>query len=401
MKVAHVCTTALSHKILLDKLALMKEMGYEIHLISAPEGYDPQLVERYGFEVKFVPMRREIKPLADLLSTIRLASLLRKEKYEIVHTHTAKAGVVGRIAAWLARVPVVVHTTHGLPFYDGQSRLRNRLFRMLEKVGAWFGHAIASQNQEDMEKIREYAPGATVYYEGNGVDLDALDRRRSQITEEELDALRTEWQIPSGVPVLLMGARFEPVKDHAYLIDSLRHLKEHGVTNYVCVLAGRGELEDSIRSQVAAYGLTEQVRLVGHQLDIYRWIELSDIVVLSSEKEGIPRIVLEAMTYRKPIVATDVIGTREAVIHGTNGLLVNYKNVPEMAMAIGRLLAHEAYRRQLGDEGRSLVEHAFTERQVVARIHAYYGELFEKLRYTGKLQLPVEAGYPERSRSMQ
>lgn len=400
MKVAHVCTTALSHKILVDKLALMKEMGYDIHLVSSPEGYDPQLVDRYGFEVKFVPMRRKIKPLADLLSMLRLARLLRKEKYEIVHTHTAKAGVVGRIAARLARVPVVVHTTHGLPFYEGQSRLTNRLFRMLEKIGAWFGHAIASQNREDMEKIREYAPDANVYYEGNGVDLDALDRRRSRIAPEELESLRSEWSIPRGVPVLLMGARFEPVKDHAYLIDSLRHLKESGVTDYVCVLAGRGELEESVRAQIEASGLAGQVRMVGHQLDIYRWIELADIVVLSSEKEGIPRIVLEAMTYGKPIVATDVIGTREAVIHGTNGLLVNYKNVPEMAQAIARLLADEAYRRELGEEGRRLVEHVFTERQVVMRIHAYYGELFERLRYTGKLQLPMEAGYSERSRSM-
>ncbi|PZD95521.1 glycosyltransferase family 1 protein [Paenibacillus sambharensis] len=404
MKVAHLCTSALSHKILVDKLALLRKKGYDIHLVSSEEGYDPNLVDKYGFELRFVHMNRPIKPLDDLRSIFRVAKVLKQEQYDIVHTHTAKAGVVGRIAARLARVPVVIHTTHGLPFYEGQSRLKNRLFCLLEKIGAAFGHAIASQNREDIAKIREYAPRATVYYEGNGVDLEALDAKRAAVTPEMLSELRRQWSIRPDQKVMLMGARFEPVKDHFFLLEGLKRLKQLGQTDYVCVLAGKGELEDEVRSRIKEYGLEEQVRLIGHTREIYSWIELADVIVLSSEKEGIPRIVMEAMTYSKPVVASDVIGTRETVTNERNGLLVPYKDADALASALNKVLGDGEYASRLGQEGRRMVEQEFTEELVVERIHAYYGELIKKLGLTEKAKhlqsVTVDTGYAEGSNSV-
>lgn len=375
MKVAHICTTALSHKVLVDKLSLMRTLGYDIHLVSSEEGYDPRVLERSGLTVRFVPMVRSIRPFADLRAIYRLYKLLGREGYDIVHTHTAKAGVLGRIAAWLSRTPVIIHTTHGLPFYEGQGRLKNAIYRSLEKAGSVFCHAIASQNREDMGKLRRLAPRVPVYYEGNGVDLQALDDRRSRISPEELEGIRAAWAIPQAAPVLLVAARFEPVKNHFLLLDGLRELKRRYTSDFVCLLAGRGELEEALRARVAEYGLADQIRFVGHQTDVYPYLELADAVVLSSEKEGIPRIVMEAMTYGKPVVATDVMGTRELVTHGETGLLVPDRDSAALADGLHRILSDPELAASLGGKGRKLIEREFTEEKVIRRIHEYYAEL--------------------------
>ncbi|WP_219835807.1 glycosyltransferase family 4 protein [Paenibacillus sp. R14(2021)] len=374
MKVGHVCTTALSHKIMVDKLALMQAMGYNIHLISDKEGYNPELLKGKNLEVRFLHMKREIAPIADLLSIIRYAMLFRRERYDIIHTHNAKAGVVGRIAGWLSRTPVVVHTTHGLPFFEGQSAKKNKLYRWMERVGALFCHAIASQNFEDIDKVKAIARRKNVYYEGNGVDLEALDQHRQTITLSRLQALRDQWGIKPSVPVMLVGARFEKVKNHDLLLDGLHRLKQAG-ESFVCLLAGRGELEQSVREKIKAYSLEEQVIIIGHQLDIYAYIELCDIVVLTSEKEGIPRILMEAMAYGKPVVATDVLGTRELVKHEVTGLLTPYPDGGTIAQSLQRLLRDEFLRHRFGREGRYVIERSFTEELVVRRIHSYYREL--------------------------
>jgi glycosyltransferase involved in cell wall biosynthesis len=389
LKVAHICTTALSHKILVDKLSLMQTLGYEIHLISSEEGYDRRLVDEAGLTVRFVPMVREIKPLADFRAVYQLYRLLKKENYSIVHTHTAKAGVIGRIAAWFGRTPVIVHTTHGLPFYEGQSRMKNRIYRTMEKVGSLFCHAIASQNREDIDKIKGYAPGIPVYYEGNGVDLPSLDERRSRILPEQLQSIRQQLSIGESTPVLLMAARFEPVKNHLFLLEGLHDLKKRYTPDFVCMIAGRGELESQIRERIAVLGLEDQVRLIGHQSDIYPYLQLSDAVVLTSEKEGIPRIVMEAMAFGKPVVASDVLGTRELVAAEKTGLLAPYKDINALSRQLSRIISDDGLRRELGYNGRRAVELEFTEEKVIRRIHNYYLELLPASNRPEQVRLPI------------
>lgn len=216
-KVAHICTNAKSHRILVDKLALIQKKGYDLHLISSREGYDPELMSRHTMTLHFVPMKETVAPWNDMVAIARLVHLLRSERYDIVHTHNAKAGVIGRIAAWLAGIPLIVHTTHGLPFYEGQSRLKNTMYREMERIGAWFCDAIASQNREDMSKIKKYAPRKQILYEGNGVDLELLDSRRGTISAADIEQLRLQHNIEPHQKVILVGARFEPVKNHFFL----------------------------------------------------------------------------------------------------------------------------------------------------------------------------------------
>ncbi|PUA34941.1 UDP-phosphate galactose phosphotransferase [Paenibacillus elgii] len=377
-KVAHICTSAISHKILADKMAVLQKAEYEVHLISSPDGYDEEFMKRYRLKLHFVPMNRKIHVLDDLRSILQMRSLLRRERFDIVHTHTAKAGLIGRVAGWLARTPMILHTSHGLPFFDGQKWVSSFIYRSLERLGALFCDALSSQNREDMEKLRELALGKPVYYEGNGVDLNRLDEFRYRIDQAELDRVRQEALIPEGKKIILMAARLEPVKDHAFLLESLRLLKDKHGDDFCCVLAGKGPLEAEIRRKIMELGLEEDVRLIGHQSYIYPWIKLADIVVLSSEKEGIPRFLMEAMAFSKPAIGSDVLGTRELVKHNETGFLVPYKQPEPFADALHKLLGSDELLKQFGSEARSVIEREFTEQAVVGRLHRMYGEIEQK-----------------------
>ncbi|WP_420850660.1 sugar transferase [Paenibacillus lutrae] len=374
-KIAHICTSGISHKILADKMAVLKEAGHEVHIISSPEGYDEQSMKGYGLGLRFINMNRKIRPAQDFRSILAMRRLIKQEGYDIVHTHTAKAGIIGRIGAWLAGTPVIMHTSHGLPFYEGQAAGVYRIYRTLETIGTYFCDALASQNHEDIGKLQDLNRHKVVYYEGNGVDLAKLDGAAAKVTPADLLELKRIYGIPEHKTVLLMGARLEPVKDPNFLLEALALLKKRGNEDFICLMAGKGPLEKEILARIKELDLQKEVLLIGHRPDLYSFLKMADIVTLTSEKEGIPRFLMEAMAFSKPVVASDVLGTRELVKHNETGLLVPYKSTAALADAYAALLADDRLRRTLGDGGRRRIEAEFTEQHVVGRLQRMYGEL--------------------------
>ncbi|MGC5327266.1 LCP family protein [Brevibacillus sp. SYSU BS000544] len=376
-RVVHICTSKLSYKILLDKLILLSEKGYEVHIVSSSEGteHEEQYVyklQEKGIQLHEVAMERSIRAGKDWLAFRQLVRLLRKIKPDIVHTHNAKAGFLGRVAAHKARVPIIIHTVHGLPFFAGQSRLEYYTYLSLELFAAKYCNYLCSQNDEDLKTLRKYLPTEKLHYEGNGVHLPLLDRISQEISLEELDEYKMKYDIPEGKTLLLVAARLEPVKDHALLFEALQQVVKRGTTNILCLLAGNGHLETELEQQVTERGLQPYVKFLGYQDNIYHWIKLSDLIVLSSQKEGIPRILMESMAFGKPIVATDVKGTKELVVHEETGLLSPYRNPDELAKNLIRLIENAELQAKLGLKGRERIEQHFTEEVVVERISKWY-----------------------------
>lgn len=413
-KVAHVCTSGISHKILGDKLTLLHQAGYEVTFISAGDGLNETIRESYPFRWQDVPMSRTIQPFRDLRSIWQMRKLFRRERYDVVHTHTAKAGLIGRVAARLAGVPTIIHTSHGLPFYEGQARGPYAIYRLLERTAALFCDALASQNKEDIAVMQRLAPWRKVYFEGNGVDVARLDEAASEALARLNESdLKQAYGIREDRPLLLMAARFEPVKDHDLLIDALVQAKRADKLCWVTALAGQGPLEQAVRKRIADEGLEGDIVLIGQQSPLVPWLLIADAVTLSSEKEGIPRSLMEAMAYGKPVVATDVLGTRELVVSvrefagkadnaasaasaasattainiaasgGSNqalgveatGELVPYRDAAGLSAALHRIMSDQSLRESLGVAGRRRIESQFTESLVVERISAMYDEV--------------------------
>lgn len=376
IKVLHISNTDFFiNKLMLNKLIGLKDSGYIVHAM-APSGKHVEKIQKH---VKFhhLTLNREISLIDDIKSTMALIKILKEEEYHIVHTHSSKAGIVGRIAAKLTKTPIIIHTAHGLPFYDGQNKIKYNIYKHIEKIAGKISDAILSQNKQDLDKILEYKIGKkdNTHYEGNGVNIERLDRKYSKTDKE---ALIQELSLENKT-VIGFYARLEPVKGHLFFLDAFKDVVEKH-PDAICLFAGGNfGLETSYQQQVMdkiqQLNLQNNVKVLGFRDDIHSILAITDILVLPSKKEGIPRIVMEAMTYQIPVIGTDVLGTREVVKDQYNGYLVPYGDTQTLSTKLSNLLQNKDLRAQYGKNGRQFIEQHHNEHQVVQRLHKIYTAL--------------------------
>ncbi|WP_059106092.1 glycosyltransferase family 4 protein [Shouchella shacheensis] len=376
-KILHITTIDFTiDKMLIDKMVELSKYNNEVDLLSSDVGFQKKIKE-YGYRHINTNIERTISPMADFKSLVTIYRFLKWEKYDVVHTHTAKAGFVGRVAAKLAGVKVVCHTSHGLPFFEGQSRVKNAIYYTLEKVASWFSNGYFSQNYEDLEAIKNLVPKKVLTgYEGNGVPLNKLDAY-PQLTEEQKEEYQNAFNISDNDFTFLVGARFESIKNHHLLLNALKQIPEEK-RNFKVLLAGLGgPLEEEIKRLVKEYGLEERVLFLGYRDDVYELIQVSDAIMLTSRKEGIPRMLMEAMAFSKPVLATNVLGTRELVVHQETGEMVEDNSVDELKQAIEAWIdpASKERLKSYAEKGRKHIEDHFTEAIVASRINDFYKKL--------------------------
>lgn len=314
-----------------------------------------------------VQIPRSVRPWQDLRAVVRLCRIIRKNGYDIVHTHTAKAGMVGAIAGWLAGTPTV-HTYHGLPFFSTQNRISHALYKLLETIACRFRSAVLSQNKADFNTLKSMKSiRCPVYFEGNGIDP-------WHIRQNALESCKSVEHIFSkGKTRILCVARLEPVKHLETVLEAVRFLNMSGLPSE-CVIAGKGPLQEDLERLIVAKNLENSVRIV-YSPFVHSLIDQSDIGVLSSEKEGIPRGLMEAMALRKPVLATDVLGTNELVVNGKTGILVPFGDQNAFNRALQTLVLEKNLRESYGEAGYERVLEHFSERRIVGLWMDVYGKI--------------------------
>jgi glycosyltransferase involved in cell wall biosynthesis len=366
IKVVHIgnlydgIVTTLGPKI----FALDRYDDMDVTIITPPGG------KRQGakFPIRYIPAEipRTIRPWADLRSALRLARIFRQERFDIVHTHGAKAGAIGTPAAWLAGVPLIYHTYHGLPFYDGQPARQYRFYRFFEKVAGLVRRHIFSQNRRDMaDCLTLIGDPERVHFEGNGVVPEQV-----RANAERDRAAGEAWFQGTGARLLLVS-RLEPVKHVGDFVRCVKQLRDEGV-DVCCVVAGEGAQRKEIEAQIAELGLEGVIRLGGYILEAHALMAACDIAVLTSEKEGIPRALMEAMALGKPAVATDVLGTQELVVDGETGYLTPLGDVAAMSRRIRELIEDPELRQRFGAAGKARVEKEFNDHRIAEFLHEFY-----------------------------
>lgn len=293
---------------------------------------------------------RPIDPRADLAAVPALVRRLKRLAPDIVHTHSSKAGIVGRWAAALAGVRTVVHTVHGWGFHPAQPRASRALFVLLERWAArvttqWI--AVSRANAEDGGRLGIVDPGQ-VRIIRSGIDLARFRAARRS------GRLRAELGLADETPLAGMIACFKPQKAPLdFVAVAARVARSHPDAHFV--LAGDGELRPAIERALAEAGLGERVHLLGWRDDPDVVTGDLDVLVLTSLHEGLPRVVPEAMAAGVPAVATAVDGTPEALVDGVTGFLHATHDVEGMAASVGRLFADRALARRMGEEGAARV----------------------------------------------
>ncbi len=293
--------------------------------------------------------------MTDLRTLLGLRDLVRRVKPDLVHTHSTKAGLLGRWAAALAGVPAV-HTAHSWSFSDGVSSSRRALAVPVEAVTARLTRRIIAVSDADREVAERWhvARGERVTVVHNGV-ADVPERA-------EPDA--------AGPPTLAMVARLAPPKDHALLLHALGGLKD---LPWRVALVGDGPGRATIEATVARLGIADRVDLLGLRRDVPAVLARAHVGALISRQEGFPLAVLEAMRAGLPVIASDVGGAREAVTAET-GLLVARDDEAGLRDALRRVLSTPALRRSLGDAGRRRYEERFTAAAMITRTLDVYAK---------------------------
>jgi glycosyltransferase involved in cell wall biosynthesis len=355
--------------------ALLDPERYAVNVISGPQtGPEGSLIEEVrarGVPLTIEPtLVREISPLKDMRALLVLYRTIRRGRYTVVHTHSSKAGILGRWAACFAGVPIIVHTVHGWGHHDRQHPLVRRLYVLLEQVTQPITDKLIVVSPRNIKKGLADGIAAPDKYITirSGIELDRF-RHPSRSPE----TVRAELGIPLGAPVVGTVTRLSPQKAPLDFIEAAARVVERGA-NVHFVIVGDGPLRADVEARLAGLGLTEQVHLTGLRRDVPELMHSFDLFVLSSLWEGLPRVLPQAMAAGLPIVATAVDGNAEAVTDGVNGLLTPPGDPGAMADAILRLLEDQALSAQMGDAGRAGVGE-FGARKMVSDIAALYEAL--------------------------
>ncbi len=369
VKVLQLCAVDFTAYHLLRPLGLgLREAGFEVVFCCSPgEGLD--LLAKEGFETRAVPIARNYNVALHGRSFAALLRLMRRERFAIVHAHTPVAGLIGRAAARIARVPVTAYTAHGFYFHEGMSRPVHALFAGLERAAASWSDVVFVQSREDYEDALRLriAPPRKLVHIGNGVDPV---RFGAKLHAAAAARFREEHGIGSS-PVAGFIGRIVREKGAVDFVRAAAAVKREAPgTKFVMVgdplPSDRDSCFDEIVRLRGELGLGGDLVLAGYRKDVPEILASFDLFALPSRREGMPRALLEAMATGLPVVATNIRGCREEVRNGETGFLVPPRDPAALAGAMVRMLRSRALMSRMGEGGRARVLERFDERRIVA-----------------------------------
>ena len=364
---------------------LLAERGHDVTLVTGPAlGPEGDLYEfAHNQKFNFVilnNLRRQINPRYDIPAYFQIKNILRELKPEIVHTHSAKAGILGRYAAhslkgkWGAGLPKIVHGIHGLAFHPYQNAMLNKFYIAVEKAAAkrtdfFVSVADAMTNQSLAAGIGSPDKYATAY---SAIEEDDFLR---PISDEQKKQFRQKYAIPEDSIVLVTIARLFHLKGHEFIIESAKALASR-FPNVIWLFVGDGILAEKYKKWIDGLGLGHRFRFAGllPPKMMPMVLQSSDILVHCSLREGLARTLPQAMLCGRPAICFDLDGAREVVNENTGRLIVP-ENVGQLTAACAELIGDKGLREKLGVQGREFVREKFSPGTMVDTIEAVYRRL--------------------------
>ena len=352
---------------------------YEVALIcGAGALLDEEAKKIRDLKIHFVPeMIRAIHPLRDFFCLIRLARILKKENPQIVHTHSSKAGILGRVAARLVGVPIIIHSIHGFGFNPYQKFFVRWLFVWIERWVAKITTCLIAVSQQNILDGRQLKVGKQEQYLliRSGVDIAKI---RETFRGTDPHEIRTALNIPDNAKIVLNISSFKTQKNPIAFIRLARKIVPF-VPNVVFLLVGDGELRFEIEQEIKSSGLSERVKLLGWRRDVPKILSATDVFVLTSLWEGLPRAAVEALICSRPVVAFAVDGLKDIVHDGKNGYLINPNSLDEMSEKLILVLRDNELLRRLSDQAGKTIDNTFDILKMVQEQELLYKKLLRNL----------------------
>ncbi len=364
MKICHVITRMIvggAQENTLFTIIGHIQKGHEVVLITGPSpGPEGELLKNSDFpkfEIIEIPsLVREMNPVKDYAAYKELKRIFAERKFDVVHTHSSKAGIIGRAAAWKVKVPFVAHTVHGQAFHAYEKPWKNFLYISAERWAAKRCHKIYAVAQAMIDQCVEAKIAPREKYKVVYSGMEISDFLNSKPEPE----LREQLGIPEGARVIGTVARLFPLKGYEYFLPLAY------AVNTVCpdvhfLVVGDGSLRGWMDKQLAAIGLSGHFHFAGlvPPDEVYRYIALMDILAHLSLREGLPRCVVQALASGKPALGFKLDGTPEVIIDGETGYCAKAKDVKTIIASTVHILSNPELAKQMGENGKKMVAEKF------------------------------------------
>lgn len=356
--------------------AYLNKNRFQSILVKGSEGKDEGNMDELAKSKKVEPIYikelcRELSLKKDLIAFWKLYQLIRKEKPDIVHTHTAKAGTLGRLAAKLAGVSVIIHTFHGNVFEGYFNSIKSKLFLNIERFLAFLSDQIIAISHTQKQALLKYGIGNPdkISCIPLGLELEPF-----LTPENSKGNFRRELNLETNIPLIGIVARLVPIKGHNYFLEAAR-IVSGDFPEARFILIGDGELRGKLENLASDLGIEEKVIFCGFRNDLVNIYADLDIVVLSSLNEGLPVSIIEALAAKKPVVATNVGGVKDLVEDNVTGILVPKQDPQKLAYGIAFLLQKPEVAKNFGENGRKKVYPALNYTKLISDIEALYESL--------------------------
>jgi glycosyltransferase involved in cell wall biosynthesis len=385
VKVLHIITRMIKggaqEDTLLTVINLDRER-YRTSLVSGPstgsEGEIESKARQLGVELTTISeLVRNVSPINDLKALYKLYSLIKKAKYDIVHTHSSKAGILGRVGAKLAGVKTIIHTPHGSIFYPDadipgvSGKFWITIFLLLEKVAAYLADKITTLTESEAKHYLKLGIGSNDKFAiiRSGTEL-------SRFTDVKVDVAskRKKLGISVNSTVVTTVARLTSEKGHSYLIDAAKEVVTASADELIFMFVGDGDLRGELERKVNELGLDGKILFLGLRDDVPELLAISDLFVLPSLYEAQGKVLVEAIAVGLPVIATKVGGVPDVVVNGKTGILVPPRNSQALAKAIISLITDKVKAKQMGEAGRQVIPE-FSVETMIEKIDRLYYEL--------------------------
>jgi glycosyltransferase involved in cell wall biosynthesis len=327
-------------------------------------------------------LRRRMDPAGDLLGALQLARYFARGRYDIVHTHNIKAGQIGRVVAAAMRVPIVVHTIHGMAYSRDTPPVRRVMHATLEKIASLGCDLVFSQSREDLETYvaTNVMSREKLVLIGNGIDLSKFDPAGPAATSTRRGDTRRALGVSANEILFISAGRLIVEKGFVELFEAAELARRVVPLVRVAIAGETDERNDTLDAATLDRARQQGVLLLGRRSDMPELYAASDVVVLPSWHEGMPRVLMEGAAMGKPLLATDVCGCREIIVPPRNGLLVPVRNPRALADAMITLARDPELRARLGRENALEARAQYAIERSVGLINDAYDDLLARTR---------------------
>ncbi|MFS0836755.1 glycosyltransferase family 4 protein [Paenibacillus sp. 1P03SA] len=357
---------------LIPHIQYFLERGFEVEIATGIVNQEWARHNIPGVKVHPIPFHRSLKSPGNLRAFFSVLKLLRIKNYDLIHVHTPIASFVTRLASMFTKSKVL-YTAHGFHFSENGSRLGNFLFKWAEKLAGLRTDKLIVINTDDQVAAAKIVPQRKIaYIKGVGVDTDLYSPLNDNLVKENF---KNQLNIEVGQVVFTHIAEMNANKRQMDVIHAVEILKQSGIDKFIVLFVGNGINFEVIKQVVREKNLEDRIRCLGYRSDISEILSITDVGLLVSLREGLPRSVMEMMSMGIPVIATAIRGNRDLVVHGETGYLVPVKNPEILAQKMTALLFNGEHRRLFGSNARQRVQKEFALPEIISNMEVVYKEL--------------------------